>query len=169
MPVNMSNLISHDQLLACIHYDASTGVFTRKSRDGSWSPTGNVSGGGYVTIYVGGRSYAAGRLAWFWMTGIWPEAEVDHRDLNRQNNAWANLREALPVENTANKGVYQNNTSGFKGVNRLVVRGRFIGWRARIGAGRQRRSLGVFQTPEEAHAAYVEAARRLHGEFARTE
>ncbi|MCA8339501.1 AP2 domain-containing protein [Burkholderia multivorans] len=39
-------------------------------------------------------------------------------------------------------------------------------WVARIQHGGKQHYLGMFDTPELAHAAYVAAAKRLHGEFA---
>jgi hypothetical protein len=39
-------------------------------------------------------------------------------------------------------------------------------WQAAIHHGKTM-SLGYFETPEEAHKAYVEAANRFRGEFAR--
>jgi len=39
-------------------------------------------------------------------------------------------------------------------------------YRAKIGVGNRRFSLGYFDTPEQAHAAYLEAAKKYHGEFA---
>jgi hypothetical protein len=40
---------------------------------------------------------------------------------------------------------------------------------AQIKHQRKQHHLGYFDTAEEAHAAYAEAARRLHGTFARIE
>jgi len=42
-------------------------------------------------------------------------------------------------------------------------------WRAVIGRNGQVIYLGRFATPQAAHAAYVAAARKLFGKFARTE
>jgi hypothetical protein len=42
-------------------------------------------------------------------------------------------------------------------------------WIAQIGHNKQHFFLGSFDTPEQAHAAYCEAAREHFGEFARTE
>jgi len=38
-------------------------------------------------------------------------------------------------------------------------------WRAVVTADGIKTSLGYFETPEAAHDAYCEAARRLHGKF----
>jgi hypothetical protein len=51
-----------------------------------------------------------------------------------------------------------------KGVSRC---GR--GWRATTRKNGRIRYLGIFPTPKAAHAAYVKAARKLFGEFARPE
>jgi hypothetical protein len=97
------------------------------------------------------------------MTGSWGRPTIDHRDGDPTNNRWNNLRKATPSQNSANRRRPQNNTSGFKGV--LAYRGK---WRATISKNGQSTVLGMFQSPEAAHAAYVAAARKLFGEFART-
>ncbi|TPL66647.1 hypothetical protein FJ949_09790 [Mesorhizobium sp. B2-4-1] len=56
-----------------------------------------------------------------------------------------------------------NNTSGFKGVT-VTPKGRYV---ARIKARSKHIHLGVFDTPEQAHAAYCQAANTHFGEFAR--
>jgi hypothetical protein len=114
---------------------------------------------------VKGRIYPAHQLAWLHMTGKWCSAVIDHRDGNRSNNRWANLRHATVSQNNANRPLQRNNKSGFKGVRRADSGG----WRARIQKNRRTHELGIFATLQAAHAAYVAAAHRLHREFARTE
>jgi hypothetical protein len=95
--------------------------------------------------------------------------EVDHINGDGLDNRRSNLRPCTRSQNMANRGRQRNNTSGYKGVSRSGRK-----WCARIYApnpngGRSRAlTLGRFDSPEEAHAAYCEAAKRLHGEFART-
>jgi Demerecviridae HNH endonuclease len=98
------------------------------------------------------------------MRGHWCAQVIDHRDLDPSNNRLTNLRRATKSQNNANRRVCRNNASGLKGVS--PDRGR---WRASIRKNGRRRHLGMFPTPQAAHAAYVKAARKLFGRFARTE
>jgi hypothetical protein len=58
----------------------------------------------------------------------------------------------------------KNNTSGYIGVTRHRPSGR---WAASIGVEGRRRNLGLFDTPQAAHAAYVEAAKARGNEASR--
>lgn len=159
--------ISHSRLLELVHYDPETGIFSpRQHRPGvRHKPAlGNVDCTGYRRICIEYRRYLAQRLAWFYMTGAWPVNEIDHRDVNKDNNAWNNLREAGPSGNSANKAIFRNNTSGFKGVSLVKATGR---WQASIRFAGKLIYLGSYGAPDEAHRAYVAAAERLQGEFAR--
>jgi HNH endonuclease/AP2 domain len=110
--------------------------------------------------------YNEHQLAWFYMTGRWPKPTIDHRDGDSTNNRWNNLRQATASQNNANRRRPRNNTSGYKG----VYRGRRPGqWRAQIGKNGRTKYLGTFPTRQAAHAAYVAAARKHYGEFARAE
>lgn len=91
-------------------------------------------------------------------------SQVDHIDGNKANNRRFNLRLASGNQNQWNRGKRRTNTSGFKGV---MFRKECGKWRACITAHRSKHSLGSFTTPEAAHAAYAEAAKRLHGAFHR--
>lgn len=88
----------------------------------------------------------------------------EHKNGNSLDNRRSNLRRATQQKNTFNRKLNKNSSSGFKGVKRDARRNK---WHARIQAGMKRRSLGYFDTPQEAYAAYCEAAKRYHGEFAR--
>lgn len=93
-----------------------------------------------------------------------PKIECDHINGDGLNNQKYNLRLCDKSGNGCNRGANKNNTSGFKGV---VWDNSANKWRARIGLHRKVKHLGLFDTPEEAHAAYCKAAHELHGEFAR--
>jgi hypothetical protein len=136
----------------------------------SWSvQVGDVAGrvrrDGYRLITIKRIVYAAHRLAWFYMTGKWCPVVVDHRDGDPSNNRWGNLRRSTQSQNCANRRRHKNNACGFTGVTRLPS-GR---WRAIIGKDGRRYDLAIFATAEATHAAYVAAARKLFGEFARAE
>lgn len=90
----------------------------------------------------------------------------DHIDGNSLNNVRSNLRLATKAQNNRNMKKPSHNTSGYKGVSWRKNAGR---WRAYIFINNKQIHLGYFDTPEEAHAAYCEAAKELHGEFARFE
>jgi hypothetical protein len=92
--------------------------------------------------------------------------EVDHKDGDGLNNMRCNLREATKSQNMHNMRIKKTNTSGFKGVDFYR---RNEKWRSRINFDGNRINLGYFASPEEAHAAYCVASRKLHGEFGRTE
>jgi hypothetical protein len=149
-----------------LSYDPGAGIFMwRTKRRGRYPgvPIGcRRKGDGYLVIQIDGHLYVASRLAWLYMTGEWPPAQVDHWDKNSSNNAWDNLRAATPSQNGANIGAQRNNKCGLKGV--CAYRGR---WIAQLSVNRQRVLRAAFDTPEEAHAAYVAAARKHFGDFAR--
>jgi hypothetical protein len=91
---------------------------------------------------------------------------VDHRDGNGLNNRRKNLRLSTNSQNLCNRGSQRNGTSGFKGVTRHKLAGK---WMAQIKQNGRRHYLGLFDKPEDAAAAYKTAAEALHGEFARSE
>lgn len=92
-----------------------------------------------------------------------PAVHVDHANGDGLDNRRANLRACTRNENMWNARKRADNASGFKGVHWRTARGK---WQARIKVYGKRRSLGLFTTAAEAHAAYCRAADELHGDFA---
>jgi hypothetical protein len=93
-----------------------------------------------------------------------PKMIVDHRDGNGLNNQRLNLRVASDQQNKCNRPAQSNNTSGFKGVSWSKASGK---WLAQIASNGEHKYLGLYLTPLDAAYAYNEAAKELHGEFAR--
>lgn len=159
----MKTELTAARLRELLHYDPETGLFTRiVAVTGRFGRVGRVCGSpdkkGHIYITVDCEKYAAHRLAWLYVHGVWPVEQIDHINRARDDNRIANLREATAKINTQNTSKPKNgNTTGYLGVSRLGKR-----FRAKISADGVLLQLGIYETPEQAHAAYIAAKRMLH-------
>jgi hypothetical protein len=88
---------------------------------------------------------------------------VDHVDLDKLNNQKLNLRTCKQYQNSANRGLNKNNSSGYKGV---CFDKRKNKWMAKIQVNRKYMFCGYETTPELAALRYNEFAQKHFGEFA---
>jgi hypothetical protein len=150
-----------DDMLKFLRYDSATGglFWTQNSgkarKDGR---AGTVQKNGYLQVTFAGYRVGAHRVVWRIHAGAWPTKDIDHLNGDRQDNRIENLREVDRTTNMQNlRGPTRNNSTGFLGV--IPKRNRFV---AQIRVDGKRKHLGVFDTPEEAHTAYINAKRDLH-------
>ncbi len=160
-------LPSVDRVRELVEYDKETGSFTWKVYRGgkakAGTPAGSVRADGYIAICIDLYSYKASRLSWLLVTGQDPGVlDIDHINGDVSDNRFCNLRLATEAQNCANRKKRSDNTSGFKGVYAMGKK-----WAAQVTAEKQKKHLGVFDTPELAHAAYISHAATMQGEFAR--
>lgn len=145
-----------------VSYDAMTGLFTWKKQRPQGriigSIAGTTTGDGYRRLRINGSPVLAHRAAWLISTGSWPTGVIDHINGIRSDNRLVNLRDVSGGGNHQNqRKPARNNTTGFMGVTR--VQGRF---QAQITVGHRNRYIGRFDTPSEAHSAYLSTKRKLH-------
>lgn len=119
--------------------------------------TGCLRADGYLDVFLGGKLYLAHRIIFALANGYWPET-IDHANGIKSDNRPDNLRACTMLQNIANQGP------------RRRLKGAY--WHARIGKWQssicrnyKQIYLGFFDTEEEAHKAYCEAAKHLDGEF----
>jgi hypothetical protein len=88
--------------------------------------------------------------------------QIDHIDHNRLDNRKCNLRLCTNQENSRNKGLNLNNTSGVKGV---YFDKQLKKWRARITINYKSVHLGIFDDLEEAKDTYNQKTKEVFGRF----
>ena len=158
-------MLTQKRLKQVLNYDSNTGVFTRlecfQRPDVVGKPTScNTGDNGYTRIAVDGSRYTCHRLAWLYVTGTWPEHEIDHINGIRSDNRYKNLREATSLINKQNQRKARcDSSSGLLGVSWDAPRNK---WVARIKVQKVYKYLGRFDSKEDAHSAYVSAKRIYH-------
>lgn len=161
--------LTAERLREVLHYSPETGEFRWRVMTSFRRPVGMLAGdkkkgSGYVLIGVDKFRYRAHRLAWLYMTGEWPSLQVDHKDTDRANNRWENLRLATNQQNQINSRVSKNSLSGVKGVFWSKQRQK---WCAKLSIGKRQYHGGFYDDINEAAAAYMRLATAHFGEFAR--
>lgn len=131
-------------------------------------PCGSVK---YYTVAFRGKGpKVAQRVIWLYMTGKWPPKgiDVDHINGNRLDNRWENLRTVTRSQNMQNQASARGNSlTGVMGISRTPCKSR-PRWFARIRVpGGDVKHLGVFDSQEDAHSAYIKAKAELHPYSAR--
>lgn len=154
--------ITADQLKGFVSYDADSGEFKWIRRLSIRVYVGKRAGtplkSGHRKLTIDGVQYLEHRLAWLYVYGKWPTGEIDHIDGDPSNNKIVNLRDVSHKTNMENiRRAYSGNTSGLLGAGKHRRK-----WVAKIRNGKTLVYLGAFNTPEEAHAAYVAAKRIIH-------
>lgn len=160
-------MLTYTRASSLLEYDAATGIIRWRINRGGGASAGDVAGGlhpnGYIYIRVDGRAYMGHHIAWLLYHGGWPCVDLDHWDCIGSHNRISNLRPANDLDNSRNRRLRRDNVAGAKGVQR-----RANGmWRARITIDGVLVSLGQFTAKHVAHAAYVAAAEKHFGDFAR--
>jgi hypothetical protein len=144
-----------------LHYDPETGVFTWKISRGRVR-AGEIAG--YIHKTDGYRRIGAeewglkkaSRLAFLYMTGNWPENQIDHINGVRSDDRWSNLRNATHGENLRNgnkrlMNVHKNNK----------------GWSVRVYVNKKAHTKYFRHDQYQDAVAYAQELRTtLHGEFA---
>lgn len=150
-----------------LDYDRETGIFrwkTKRRGNRSGQQAGHFNKeSGYWFVRVDDTLIRSHRLAWAWVRGYWPEEEIDHKDRNRGNCRFANLRKAARVQNAANMSMHPKNTTGVAGVSLTTSRKRF---RAEIHISSKRIHLGYFDSLDAAGEARKQASIKYRGKFA---
>lgn len=176
--MNMSDVISIATLRRLISYCPETGILSWNIRTlsdfqcenryrarvcNSWNSKYSgtqinsrmADGRVIVHLNIGKRMRTQGaRVAWAIHHGEWPKGVVDHIDGDCTNDRINNLRDATISENNRNQKISARNTSGKVGV---TFYRRTSQWRAWISLNGRVKSLGYFQSREEAIKARIEA------------
>ena len=143
-----------DQLRAMFDYDPDTGILLNKrlNRRAGYVLKGGNSTKAHWCVKIGSCVFTQQRIIWMWIHGVDPESFlVDHIDQDSLNNRLSNLRLVTRRQNRENSKLNSNNSSGYRGVYKMGKK-----WQAKIMLPKGRaRSIGVFDTPEDAHEALV--------------
>lgn len=155
-------------LKALLDYSPEDGSFRWHASTGGKKANeiaGNTEVTGYVRIGIAGKTYMAHRLAWLYVHGMWPPAQLDHINRIRNDNRIVNLRLSTQIENMRN--ARWRNSHGLRGVHYYKpgkYQARISFFDKRKGKSVQR-SLGYYSTAQEANEVYELVAQMTHGEF----
>ncbi len=168
--------LTQERLREAFDYNPETGAFRWRLRPSShfnskrtwnaWNArfagkeTGSDRGDGYIALRLDCKSHRAHRMAWLYMTGEIPSGEIDHINQDTGDNRFSNLRVVSRAVNQQNQRRAQcsNKSTGLLGSYKHAD-GRFV---ASIRVDGKQTYLGLFDTAELAHAAYVKAKREHH-------
>jgi len=147
----MSNrILTQKRLKELLRYNPETGLFIRIKYTNSRAQIGDIAGcldaKGYIQIKIDGEPYKAHRLAWLYVTGSFPEEQIDHKNHIRNDNKWMNLRDVTHKDNGRNKSMQVNNKSGVTGVF-LNKNGN---WKANIKVNNKTLYLGSYKEKNDA-------------------
>lgn len=153
--------LTHERLIDVICYDEKTGIFTWKkpSKNGPARP-GSLAGNrkrDYASVTIDTEAFRAHRLAWFYVYGVWPDY-IDHINGIKTDNRLENLRSVSNSVNMQNLKVARADSK--TGLLGATPKGkRFV---ATIALRGKKWQIGIFDTAQEAHEAYLIEKRKVH-------
>lgn len=160
-----THLITQDYVQSLLTYNPNTGelrnAVDRNTRAPKNALAGSLTTDGYISVQLCGKKYQAHRLIWLYVTGEWPQQEIDHINRNRSDNRWVNLRVVTRLENSRNTNGHTKSKSGVKGVAYVSSLKK---WQVQMRVCGKTHYIGVYDTICEAANARADAERRLYAD-----
>lgn len=119
---------------------------------------------GYIYLWLGEKDIAAHKVIWVAATGTLPDKDIDHINLDREDNRIVNLRLASRSQNMLNTSAHRDSESQIKNVS---FRKDTNKWSVRLSVNGMYKSFGSYEDLELAVFVAEEARNKYHGEFAR--
>lgn len=159
--------ITQEALKRAVSYDEDSGKFTLLigSHKRKVGEPAEYEKGGYRILSIPGMGgagrgqYKSHRAVWLYVTGKWPDGDIDHIDGNGLNNRFDNLREVTRSVNCRNQVRRSSNKTGISGVSWCNAYKFGKRWRVVI-ANKER---GRFETLLDAVAERLRAMREIGG------
>lgn len=147
-------------LRECFTYNRRTGVLR-------WRDTGAVAGrmdAHRHRVKIGNLYCKTARIIWKLVTGRDAKTTIDHKNGDPFDNRWSNLRLATMKQQSWNRKLVKNNTSGYRCVTWSKKDRK---WYANIRHNGVTRYVGGFDDAKRASIALERTAKKLRGEFYR--
>lgn len=168
---NIKELPDVEYLKSIFTLDVESGVLCWKVSLSPVVKVGGVAGtlgkmrgiDSYLSVVINGKNYKVHRIIYKMFYGVEPIGEIDHIDLNKQNNKPSNLRCVSTAENAQNRKKQIDNTSGHKNV---YWRPDTKKWRVMISAFGKVYHFGCYLNIEDAVEVAEKERSALHGSFA---
>lgn len=160
MPILANPIPDSETLHSLFIYDGEK--LLRKNIDGTTRIAGfKRKSDGYIQIKIASVAYLAHRIVWcMFNEGIDINLYVDHINGIRDDNRINNLRVVDCVSNMQNRRKAQVN-SGTGLIGSCIHKGTGK-YEAQISHYGNKIYIGLYDTPEEAHQAYIKKKRELH-------
>jgi hypothetical protein len=154
-------MITQKELKELLQYNENTGIFTwlcdRGTNKVKNKIAGSIHSDGYIIIRINRKEYLAHRLAWFYVYREWPKGQIDHINGIKNDNRITNLRNVTNRENCQNYTIHRNGK--LVGATYKKAKNK---WQSQIQINGKAKHLGLYNTEQEAHEAYLLKARELN-------
>jgi hypothetical protein len=116
----------------------------------------------YSATKINGQHWCVHKLIYLYHHGVVPP-QLDHINRDTSDNRIENLRPANSSQNSCNRKLFSNSTSGCKGVSWIKASKK---WLAHITLNKKMMKLGMFDDLELAELVAIEARDLYHGQYA---
>lgn len=149
-------MLTQEYLQSILDYNKDTGIFTWKKKSSKFSKIelGTIAGSydkyGYRRIKIDFTHYKTHRLAWLYVYGSLPKGHIDHINGVVDDNSITNLRLVSDRENQQNRKTHRAGALVGASFHKATSK-----WQAQIKVNKKQIYLGVYNTEQEAHEAYL--------------
>jgi hypothetical protein len=159
-------MLTAERAREVFEYEEATGRLTWRVKMSKRRQIGQEAGcifksTGYRYVGVDGHKFTVHRVVWLMVHGAFPSSTIDHINGDRADNRLSNLRDVPHRHNSQNQRRPHEDKQSCKLIGATWDK-MWRNWKAQIGHKKKTIYIGRFKTAEEAHAAYLEAKRRIH-------